>query len=126
EAGSRWRANAAVGALDADLDASARATLAEQWLADAASEHASIAAFARLSLELMALGAGPELLAACHRAAADEVRHAELCFTVARAYAGRELDPGPLAVPELPAPDVVRMACESFVDGCIGEGAAAA
>ena len=47
------------------------------WARAAAFEHASVAAFARLSLQLMAHGAPTALLGEVHRAALDETRHAE-------------------------------------------------
>jgi hypothetical protein len=43
-------------ALDVEpIDASLRAEVAEKWLTDAKLEHASVAAFAKLTLELMSL-----------------------------------------------------------------------
>jgi hypothetical protein len=111
-----------------------RERLAAEWLQDARDEHASIAAFARLSLDLLALGAPPELLARTHQAAQDEVEHARACFTLASRYRGEALDPGifpEASVP--PAPGratridrLRRLAQESLEDGCFGEGTAAA
>jgi len=75
------------------LTAAERAVLAAAWTEDALVEHASVAAFARTTLELMALGAPAELLAGAQAAAADEVRHARLSFALASAYAGREVEP---------------------------------
>lgn len=63
-----------------------RARLRDAWLEDAAAEHASIASFARFALELLAVGAPADLVAAAHRAALDEIRHAEACFTIAGRY----------------------------------------
>ena len=51
--------------------ATAEAT-SERWLREAASEHASIASFACVAHDLVALGAPLALVAAAHRAAADE------------------------------------------------------
>ncbi len=55
---------------------------ARQWTETARLEHASIAAFARFVLQLMALGAPAELVAADVLAtiATDEARHAELAW----------------------------------------------
>ncbi len=110
----------------AGLDGKARSERAARWLEDARMEHASIAAFSRLSLELMALGAPPELIESAHRAALDEVRHARLCFALASAYAGVTLSAGELPVSSPRSIDLARMAQESFLDGCLGEGRAAA
>lgn len=97
----------------------------EGWLADARLEHASVAAFARFSLELLAVGAPPSLLADAHRAALDEIEHARLCFALA-SEPGAEQGPGPLALDRLPVrqlvSEVVRAAMEEC---CCGETFAA-
>jgi hypothetical protein len=61
-------------------------------------EHASVASFARFSLQLMAAGAPASLVEAAHRAALDEIEHARLTFRLASRYEGRALGPGPLPV----------------------------
>lgn len=115
-----------------DLDAATRSALAEAWAESASLEHASIAAFSSLSLDLLALGAPPELVARTHRAALDEVAHARDCFALASAYAGAPLTAAPfpearLAPPrESDAERLRRVAVETAVDGVVGEGAAAA
>jgi hypothetical protein len=75
-----------------------RATQAEHWTKLGQMEHASIAAFARLQLQLLALGAPPDLVQACNQALIDETAHTRLCFGLASAYAGRGIGPGPLDV----------------------------
>jgi hypothetical protein len=108
-----------------DPPAPLRAALAAAWLEDARSEHASVASFARATLELLALAAPPALVAACQRAGLDEVEHARVCFALAAGYAGAARGPGPLpAVAPRPA-DLVRLACDTFVEGCVGETTAA-
>ncbi len=102
------------------LDEEARAALAERFTREALEEHASIPAFAQLSLDLVALGAPPELIARAHRAALEEIEHARLCFSLASAYAGRAIGPGPLGTT-----DAARVLRESVRDGLIGEGLAA-
>ncbi|HEY4120799.1 MAG TPA: ferritin-like domain-containing protein [Byssovorax sp.] len=129
---ARSRAWSSSDALDLDVAAlseEARATLADAWERDALIEHASIAAFSRLSLELMAHGAPPDLLARTHDAALDEIEHAERSFAIASAYAGHAVGAG--AFPEATSRGDVRgdlgsMAREAIVDGCVGEGFAAA
>ncbi len=110
------------------LDATTRAALAAAWRDDAFAEHASIAAFTRVAMQLIAVAAPPELLEGAHRAALDEVRHARLCFTLASMYGARWEAPGPIA------PDAIRhavcdrasLAREALLEGCLGEGVAAA
>lgn len=119
------RARAEATPLGAELSPHDRETLAAMWMRDATMEHASIAAFARLSLELMALGAPLELVDGAHRAAREEVAHARACFGMASAYGGVPLEPGALPVSARRI-DLLSLAIETYVDGCIGEGAAAA
>lgn len=101
-----------------------RDRLARGWLQDAQAEHASVAAFARVTLELMALGAPPELLADVQEAALDEVRHAERCFALAARY-GSAREPGPMPVLPPRSPEHGQLAIDTFVEGCVGETIAA-
>ncbi len=100
-----------------------RASLAAAWTADALAEHASVASFARVSLSLLAAGAPAELVAATHRAALDEIRHAELCFALASAYAGEPVGPGAFPIgPEVHVPrTLAELALGAFAEGCVNE-----
>jgi hypothetical protein len=83
-------------------------------------EHASVAAFARVSLELMAFGAPAELVSAAHVAALDEVRHARLCWSLLEALEGSARGPGPMTIPPIVV-DRNEALISTIVDGCIGE-----
>ncbi|GDX82224.1 hypothetical protein LBMAG42_40350 [Deltaproteobacteria bacterium] len=110
---------AAAGPLDPE-----RAT---RWAAIARAEHASIAAFAYFTLELLALGAPAELVAESTRAQADEVDHARRAFALASAFAGENLAPGPLNVSRsVGHPDPMAVACALAREGCVAETASAA
>lgn len=74
------------------------ADVAEKWVNAGAAEHASVASFARHSLQLMAVGAPAWLVQAAHEAAADEIKHAQLCFGLASKYLNASVTPGPLDV----------------------------
>lgn len=111
--------------LTASLARGQRAALAEHWLDAARTELASVASFNHLSLSLLALGAPPRLLTGAQSAATDELAHAQACFTLASAYAGRPLSPGPLKVQAQPTTDLVQLAIESARDGAINETLAA-
>ncbi len=118
--GARWTREP-LAPLGRTLPPETRAAIASAWLEDALGEHASVASFARATLELMAVGAPPSLLAAHQRAGLQEIRHAERCFALARAYGDRAVDPGPVAIP-LPRPGgLARLACVTFVEGCVAE-----
>jgi hypothetical protein len=103
-----------------------REHLAGVWLRMAELEHASIAAFARFTLELLALAAPPELISAAAAAMADETAHARSCYALASGYAGQTLGPGALdlqgALDACDLPDVVERA---FIEGCVAETLAA-
>lgn len=111
--------------LAASLSRGQRAALAEHWLQAARTEHASVASFNHLSLSLLALGAPPQLLRGAQSAAGDELAHAQACFTLASAYAGEPLSPGPLKIGVSPTTDLVQLAVESARDGAINETLAA-
>jgi hypothetical protein len=108
-----------------ELSSAARQALADAWLADALAEHASVASFARATLELMAVGAPAELVRACQAASLDEIEHARLAFAQASRFAGTVIAPGPLVCPPLRAPSLVQVAIDTFVEGCVGETLAA-
>lgn len=110
------------------VDARTRAALAQAWAADGCEEHASIAAFARLTLHLLALGAPSDLVERAHLASLDEVRHARACFALAGRYGDAPVGPGPLALHGLFAPtggesavDVASVAALCAEEGCVGE-----
>jgi hypothetical protein len=120
-----------VGVIDTD-DEATRSALAAQWRENGRTEHASVAAFARLTLDLMALGAPPDLVADANRDALDEIRHTELCFGLARAIDGRSESPG--AFPEAARARTLsrsrtlalaQLAVDSLVDGALHEGVSA-
>jgi hypothetical protein len=119
-------------ALDPHVDEAVRADLAAQWRENGRTEHASVAAFARLTLDLMSLGAPPRLVAAAQRDALDEIRHAELCFALARALDGRAASPAPWdevasarTLSRIRTLALARLAVESLVDGALHEGVSA-
>lgn len=109
-----------------------RAELAAEWRRNGMKEHASIAAFSRLSLDLIAVSAPAELLAEVQGDALDEIRHARLCFSVAHALDGRKEGPGDF--PEartstrgLPTRTLAltRLAIDAVIDGALNEGVSA-
>jgi hypothetical protein len=126
--GSAW----SLTQLAPDVEPAHRAALAAQWRENGRTEHASVAAFAQLSLDLAVLGASPKLMADAKLDALDEIRHAELCFGLARALDGREMSPGAFraaaqtrSLPRLRALALSRLAVDSLVDGALHEGTSA-
>ncbi len=110
----------------AALEPAQRRALAAYWRDVGLAEHASVASFARFSLDLMTMGATPSLLAQAQRAAADEVQHARLAFGLASAYAGSPVGPGSFD-PGAPAlRDEIEIVTSAIVEGCIEETLSAA
>jgi len=111
----------------ASLSPDLRASLADAWRRDGLAEHASVAAFAHLALDLLALGAPASLVDAAHAAARDEVDHARRCFSLASAYAGTPIGPGAFPEARAAAPSVTLAALveASLRDGCVDEAASA-
>jgi hypothetical protein len=100
-----------------------RGALAAAWLEDARLEHASVASFARFVLELLSVGAPPNLIAEAQRATGDEIRHATLCFSLASRYAGTAVGAGPLDVARALSPSVTlaQVAASTVREGCVHE-----
>jgi hypothetical protein len=109
------------------LDNAARALVADAWLEDARLEHASVAAFSRLTLELLALGAPPDLVSEAQTSALDEIEHARICFGIASRFAGRSLGPGALPIGGALDGEIslALLARSTFVEGAVGETVAA-
>lgn len=95
-------------------------------------EYASVASFAELALQLIALGAPTELVMRCHRAGIDEIAHATV---LDRLSGGERAGFGP--IPHLLGRRIgggrstrrrrlARIAVESYRDGWLNEGASAA
>jgi hypothetical protein len=121
-----WIAPDALSAAE-PANAKLGAALSKHWLLAARMEHASIAAFARFGLELLALGAPSDLLLESARAMQDETLHAELCFGLASRYGDNAVGPGPLSLEHAFGVVTLESAMETAVlEGCIGETLAAA
>lgn len=116
---TRWHQEACAPQLDGLTDRE-RQLLGEQWAESGLYEHASIASFARFTLELLRFGAPPELVRDAQRAQSDELRHAEVCFAFACAY-GHEVGPGPLAMDGELHNELARFAAATAAEGCVGE-----
>jgi hypothetical protein len=121
--GSDWAGGASrVEALTpAERDLAARF-----WARSALMEHASIAAFARFTLQLMHLGAPRDLIERSQQAMLDETAHAKACFALASRYLGSAVQPGPLAMDAaLDEHELEAIAVLTFHEGCVGETVAA-
>ncbi|NUP05413.1 MAG: ferritin-like domain-containing protein [Polyangiaceae bacterium] len=99
---------------------------AAHWAHIAQLEHASVAAFARFAMQLLSLGAPPELIAGATSAMNDELAHARLAFGLASAYADAPVGPAHLPVDgALDESSLQAIVTTLFDEGCIGETFAA-
>jgi hypothetical protein len=106
----------------APIDPTTAAALARAWLEDGRQEHASVAAFARFTMHLLALGAPPDLITLSQRASIDEVDHARACFALARRYGGKAAGPGALSLDgALGSLSLETLAALTVHEGCVGE-----
>ena len=112
--------------LRAFAPAETHARIATEWLEDARMEHASIASFARFTLDLLAFGAPAALVEGAQRAALEEVEHARLCFGLAARFGAGECGPSPLSAAGIAAAASLWDATlAAFDEGCVGETLAA-
>jgi len=96
---------------------------AAAWALAGSGEHASVASFARLSLQLMSLGAPSSLLREVHQAALEEVKHAEQCWELARRFGGAEVEAGPFPFRDSFSTRVglAELAAAAVREGCLAE-----
>lgn len=107
-----------------------RGLLAAAWRDAGCKEHAAIASFAQLSLDLLAVGAPPYLLEVTQADGSDEIRHAALCFEIARGFDGEEHAPAAFPAARMLRPlatrsrllALVQIAVDSLHDGVLNEG----
>lgn len=106
-----------------------RAQAAAHWSHAGSMEHASVASFSRFSLDLMAMGAPADLVQGAHLAALDEIRHAQLSFSVAALFNGTaHFTPDKFTIPDATvqvAKDLPSMVARTLAEGCVGETLAA-
>ena len=119
--------DASLDAMIAALAPDTRAAIADVWIRDALTEHASIASFAQFILELLALGAPAKLVDDAQRASSDEVRHAERAFALAARYGSIAREPGALDVGGMMRHRIglADFAARTAAEGCIAETVAA-
>jgi hypothetical protein len=108
------------------LDGATRCSLSMHYTQLGLMEHASVAAFARFVLELLAAGAPAELVSAAQRALGDEIEHTRLCFGLASAYAGAPVGPGALSTRGVLVDTSLAATLTAAIhEACVGETLAA-
>ena len=116
--------------LHCDSRFDARCPEARRWARRAVEESASVPAFLQLASELLELGAPTDLVQRAIQAAREEVGHTLAAARLAALFGGGSVQP---AVPVFrPRPTLSRplalgrLVAESWLDGVVNEGAAAA
>lgn len=103
--------------------------LAAEFRSLAQQEYESVPAFLQLASELRGLGAPVALIERALVAARDELVHTGLCAQLARAATGDDFVPRAPIVHRrstlLGEAGLARLALESWLDGCLGEGLSA-
>lgn len=126
--GSRGEAQTASVSCARGFDA--RRPRASTWLKRAAEECASVPAFLQLALELLELGAPLPLVKRAVRAADEELGHTREAARMAELFGGAPIRLSPPPFRRRPLVSrrhaLERIALESWRDGCINEGLAAA
>ena len=96
--------------------------IGRRWLTSAEAEHASVASFAKHTLQLMSLGAPSELIEASQQASIDEIKHAKICYGIASLFLGSEFGPGYLNVEGSLDKLHLKKIIQSIIqEGCIEE-----
>lgn len=116
--------------LPADVGAELATALCTSWERRAQAEWASVPAFVQLAEQLRVADAPVGLIDRALDAAQDELRHAVMTARASMCYGGAPLRLGrvtPATRAHAQGRDALaRLAVESWIDGCLGEGKAAA
>jgi hypothetical protein len=111
----------------ASLDERVRSSIAAAWRSRASNELTTSTVFATLTRCLVGLRAPHEIVRQAAVAVADEVRHAEICVHVARAYWSRCPAPDPGLVVDEPArggDEDLTALLFAVMQSCVNEGVA--
>lgn len=99
--------------------------LASHFVSVGLAEHASVASFARVVMELMQLAAPAQLVDRTLEAGREEVRHAQLAFSLARGWSGEGYQLGPLNGLEYAPVSLMELAKQTVFEAILGETPAA-
>jgi len=96
--------------------------IGRRWLEQAEGEHASVASFARHTLQLMSIAAPSKILVSSQKAAVDEVNHSKICYGLASSILGYNYEAGPLDIEHsLEKLDLKEVVNSLIKEGCIEE-----
>ena len=99
-----------------------RQLVGDRWSELGLMEHASIAAFARFTLQLLHVGAPRDLVERSQQAMLDETLHTQLCFELASRYLERPVGPGRLLMDSaFQETELTQIVVTTFREGCVGE-----
>jgi hypothetical protein len=114
-----WERSTAASLTDAQ-----RERAAKTWRTRSEAEYLAVSTFSILSIDMCAAGAPADILSMVHRAAIDEVRHAEMCIRLASIYSGKEElpPPGMSNLPDDPErPKLHQALANALLVSCVAE-----
>eukprot|EP00591_Stephanopyxis_turris_P008427 CAMPEP_0195512918 /NCGR_PEP_ID=MMETSP0794_2-20130614/4709_1 /TAXON_ID=515487 /ORGANISM="Stephanopyxis turris, Strain CCMP 815" /LENGTH=467 /DNA_ID=CAMNT_0040640807 /DNA_START=16 /DNA_END=1419 /DNA_ORIENTATION=- len=108
------------------LTSEQRDSLAAKWRNRAQYEHASVASFSKFAIHLQSVAAPPDLVRASHKAAIQEIGHAQLCLSTANLFAPISFTFGQLPVSSIQIDGTLKsIAYSTAAEGAVGETVAA-
>jgi hypothetical protein len=127
---SRGKGWSVTPALYAESDL--RGNIGEFWRQTGRTEYASVVAFLRLAMDLIAVGSPPNLVLDATNDALDEMRHAQNCFAIAQAFDGNTMRPAAFPVPAKGTRlfhgrllSLCRIGISAIIDGALYESVSA-
>ena len=118
-AGSTWKMN---DVPSVRANSSLSQVIAMEFSDQGEGEHASVASFARHTLQLLSMGAPGSLLMGSQKAALDEIKHAKMCYSIAETFLGDTIQPSTLDIDGSVRAQSKEEVIQSVInEGCIGE-----
>jgi len=118
-AGNTWKMN---DVPSVRTNSSLSQVIAMEFSDQGEGEHASVASFARHTLQLLSMGAPGSLLMGSQKAALDEIKHAKMCYSIAETFLGDVIQPSTLDIDGSVRAQSKEEVIQSVInEGCIGE-----
>ena len=118
--GNEWKVNKLVPLKYQNTIESER--VGSLWMKQGEAEHASVASFAKNTLQLLSIAAPPKLLIASQKASIDEINHSKISYELANSFMRQTIVPGKLEVRgSLESGNINQIVRSTIHEGCIEE-----